>query len=119
MPVCFNPPCSHSCKTLISPGASAIGLSRSTDYRRSGVYVYSVSYTVLYVANFSICYAYLCVCSADQGRRIGRVELVRVLVVVLDLPPWAVDEEGIVCVWVVCGVCGCRWVVDEEGIVCV
>ncbi|XP_064385044.1 LOW QUALITY PROTEIN: selenoprotein K-like [Halichondria panicea] len=35
------------CKTLISPGASAIGLSRSTDYRRSGV--------------------------ADQGRRIGRV----------------------------------------------
>ena len=78
MPVCFNPPCSHSCKTLISPGASAIGLSRSTDYRRSGVYVYSVSYTVLFcvlycVANFSICYAYLCVCSADQGRRIGRV----------------------------------------------
>ena len=107
MPVCFNPPCSHSCKTLISPGASAIGLSRSTDYRRSGVYVYSVSYTVLYcVANFSICYAYLCVCSADQGRRIGRVELVRVLVVVLDLPPWAVDEEGIVCV----GGVWCVWV---------
>ncbi len=26
------------------------------------------------------------------------VMLVRVLVVVLDLPPWAVDEEGIVCV---------------------
>ena len=32
------------------------------------------------------------------------VVLVRVLVVVLDLPPWAVDEEGIV--WVC--VCG-RW----------
>ncbi len=28
------------------------------------------------------------------------VVLVRVLVVVLDLPPWAVDEEGIVCVCV-------------------
>ena len=36
--------------------------------------VYSVSYTVLFcVANFSVYYAYLCVCSADQGRRIGRV----------------------------------------------
>ena len=35
------------------------------------------------------------------------VVLVRVLVVVLDLPPWAVDEEGIVCVGGVC-VCG-RW----------
>ena len=81
MPVCFNPPCSHSFKTLISPGASATGPSRSTDYRRSGVCVYSVSYTVL---------------------------LVRVVVVVLDLPPWAVDEEGIVCV---------VWAVDEEGIV--
>ena len=72
----FQPlPCSHSFKTLISPGASATGpSSRSTDYRRSGVYVYSVSYTVLFcVANFSIYYAYLCVCSADQGRRIGRV----------------------------------------------
>ncbi len=32
------------------------------------------------------------------------VVLVRVLVVVLDLPPWAVDEEGIVCV------CVCVWV---------
>ncbi len=41
------------------------------------------------------------------------VVLVRVLVVVLDLPPWAVDEEG---VWVVCV---CVWAVDEEGIVCV
>ena len=40
------------------------------------------------------------------------VVLVRVLVVVLDLPPWAVDEEGIVCVV-------CVWAVDEEGIVCV
>ncbi len=39
------------------------------------------------------------------------VVLVRVLVVVLDLPPWAVDEEG---VWVVCV---CVWAVDEEGIV--
>ena len=78
MPVCFNPPCSHSFKTLISPGASATGPSCSTDYRRSGVCVYSVSYTVL---------------------------LVRV-VVVLDLPPWAVDEEGIVCVG---GVCVCVW----------
>ena len=78
MPVCFNPPCSHSFKTLISPGASATGPSCSTDYRRSGVCVYSVSYTVLLV----------------------RV----VVVVVLDLPPWAVDKEGIVCVG---GVCVC------------
>ncbi len=32
------------------------------------------------------------------------VMLVRVLVVVLDLPPWAVDEEGIVwAVWVCVG----------------
>ncbi len=38
------------------------------------------------------------------------VVLVRVVVVVLDLPPWAVDEEG---------VCVCVWAVDEEGIVCV
>ena len=46
MPVCFNPP-------LLS----------------------SVSYSVLFciVSNFSIYYSYLCVCSADQGRRIGRV----------------------------------------------
>ncbi len=89
MPVCFNPPCSHSFKALISPGASATGPSRSTDYRRSGVCVYSVSYTVL---------------------------LVRVVVVVLDLPPWAVDEEGIVCVG---GVCVCVCVGGGVGGLCV
>ena len=43
MPVCFNPP-------LLS----------------------IVSYTVLFCI-VSIYYSYLCVCSADQGRRIGRV----------------------------------------------
>ncbi len=32
-----------------------------------------VSLILFCVANFSINYTYLCVCSADQGRRIGRV----------------------------------------------
>ena len=36
---------------------------------------------------------------------------------------WCVGVGGwwmrkVLCVWVVGGVCGCRWVVDEEGIVC-
>ncbi len=43
------------------------------------------------------------------------VVLVRVVVVVLDLPPWAVDEEGVcVCVcgrWMRKVLCVCRWVV--------